>query len=470
MKILFGLVEPDACVLSAADEQADFGIFLDDKRVRFSSPLDAIKHGVGMVQQHFALAGPLTALDNVILGAEPVVDKLGIFVDRKVATKTLDQLSGRLLSVPWSEPVETLSVGHQQRLEILKLLFRKANILILDEPTAVLTPLEVGTFFSLLRNLRSEGKTIILITHKLHEVINLCDEVTVLRQGKVTGHFSTECLTREKIIHAMIGREIRQIKKDEPKPGVRLVEVKDLVVEKRERGALHSITFNVHKNEIVGIAGVEGNGQQALVESLLALTHYAGLIKYKEKHLPENTAAIRERLNFGVISEDRHEQSLWLDASIAENATIGFCNKLTRFGLLNSNAMGRHANKILKGYEVKMASNYQAVKFLSGGNQQKVVIAREITGRNPEFLIASQPTRGVDVGAIEFIHQQIINLKNNGAGILLVSSELEELCALSDRILVLFEGKIQAEFLGPHFNIDDIGAAMIGAAQMGALA
>lgn len=451
MKILFGLVSPDP----SSDPES--GIFLHGKKVRFSSPMDAIRSGIGMVQQHFALAGPLSALDNIILGAEP--RHLGQ-VDRVKAEVILQELLEDKLHVPWSTPVEDLSVGMRQRTEILKLLFRKADILILDEPTAVLTPAEAESFFGLLRNLRAAGKTIILITHKLHEILNLCDEVTVIRQGKITGHFPVAGLTKDKLIQAMIGREIRPVAKKVLAVGEKLLDAKNLSVKQSARGALHGVSLAVHRSEVVGIAGVEGNGQQALVEALLGLTPYEGEVFYKGNPLPRSTGPIREDLNVGLISEDRHEQSLWLEGTVAENCAIGFFRKLSKKGIVSGAGLKKSAEKILASYDVKMTSVDQTVGSLSGGNQQKIVIAREINQRNPELLIASQPTRGVDVGAIEFIHKQILELQDGGSGVLLVSSELEELCALSDRIVVLFEGRIAGEFKGPHYDLKKIGEAM----------
>jgi general nucleoside transport system ATP-binding protein len=451
MKILFGLVNPDPSPVPSA------GIVLNGKAVCFFSPLDAIQSGIGMVQQHFALAGPLSALDNIILGAEPA--NLAC-IDRNQAETLLRSLLQEELHVPWHTPVEDLSVGMRQRVEILKLLFRKAEVLILDEPTAVLTPQEVEVFFSLLRKLKDAGRTIIIITHKLNEILTLCDEVTVIRHGRVTGAFSVQGLTKEKIIHAMIGRDIKPIPKVVTKPGGKLVEVKDLSVSQSARGSLNGITFDIKRSEIVGIAGVEGNGQQALVEALLRLTPFEGQVIYGGQPLPLTTASIRDRLNVGLISEDRQEQSLWLEATVAENAAIGFFGKFTRNGFFKSTALNARASEVLGRYDVKMSSVEQKAGSLSGGNQQKIVIAREINMRNPEFLIASQPTRGVDVGAIEFIHHEILALQGRGAGILLISSELEELCALSDRIIVLFEGRIAGEFTGPNYDLRKIGEAM----------
>lgn len=451
MKILFGLEVPDTSA------EPDSGIFIDGRKVNFNSPMDAIQSGIGMVQQHFALAGALSALDNIILGAEP--SRNG-FVDRVKAEVILNQLAGEHLNVPWSKITETLSVGYQQRIEILKLLFRHANILILDEPTAVLTPQEVEIFFELLKRLRKEGKTVILITHKLHEVLSLCDRVTILRHGKVTGEMDTKGLTENDLIKAMIGREIHPLQKPKTKIGEVLIKAENLVVEDRDRGSLKGLNFNIRRGEILGIAGVEGNGQGALVEALLGICKTKGEITYKDQPLNESAADRRKKLNFGLISEDRQDQSVWMQASIAENCAIGFTGQLSTFGFLSQKKMRKNAKDILAPYNVKMSSVDQPISSLSGGNQQKIVVAREISARQPDFLIASHPTRGVDVGAIEFIHQQLIDLRNKGAGILLISSELEELRALSDRIVVLYEGKNVQEFEGPTYDTDKIGKAM----------
>jgi ABC-type uncharacterized transport system ATPase subunit len=313
-----------------------------------------------------------------------------------------------------------------------------------------------------LKSLRAEGKTIILITHKLQEVLSLCDQVTVLRNGRVTGDFQTSGLTEKDLVKAMIGREIQALKKISKKPGQKLIEIKDLSVKEKFRGSLHHLDLHISRGEILGIAGVEGNGQHALVQSLLGLCKYEGLVTYDEKDLKGSTQGIREKLNFGLISEDRHSQSLWLQGSIAENCIIGLTKKFSRWGFLIDQEIQKFSREILSPYGVKMSSVEQNISKLSGGNQQKVVVAREISARNPKFLIASHPTRGVDVGAIEFIHQQILDLQTAGAAVLLISSELEELCVLSDRIVVLFDGKKVKEFNRSEFDINRIGQAMTG--------
>lgn len=448
MKVLFGLTRPDSGE-----------ILIDNKKIFFSSPLEAIDSGIGMVQQHFALSGVVTALENIILGAEP--QKLGI-IDRKAAFEELQKIAGKDLEVPWNTETQDLAVGLQQRIEILKLLFRKAKILILDEPTGVLTPQEVQTFFELLRKMKSQGHSIVIITHKLDEIFSLCDEVTVLRQGVVTGQFEINKINKDQLIEAMIGRKLKNNPKPENKSvhnGAPLVQINNLVVKKIGRGSLNDITFDIKPGEILGVAGVEGNGQQALVESLLGLNSYEGDILFDGKNTKKEN--VRKKFNIGLISEDRHYQSLWLEESVANNCVIGLTEKFSKWGLLDFKKISAFAESILKKYEVKMQSFSQAVKGLSGGNQQKIVIAREVDGRKPKFLIASQPTRGVDVGAIEHIHQSLIDLAAGGSAILLISSELDEIFKLSDRIIVLRDGKLSASFTGPHYDAQKTGAAMI---------
>jgi ABC-type uncharacterized transport system ATPase subunit len=454
MKILFGLEEADE------NNETEAGVFLSGKKVKFKSPLDAIEVGIGMVQQHFAQAEALSALDNIILGSEPVSHGV---IDRVKAEVILSKLAGKSLNVPWSKNISDLTVGFHQRVEILKLLFRKAQILILDEPTAVLTPQEVETFFELLRQLRTEGKTIILITHKLKEVLSLCDEVTILRHGKVTGAMTIPGPTEKDLMKAMIGREIAPLQKPEFQVGKTVIEGKNLSVKYGDRGDLKGLHFRIRAGEILGIAGVEGNGQEALVEAILGLCKQDGKLFYRGHILDQSTAKRRNEFNFGLISEDRQAQSIWMDASIAENCAIGFTTKLSRLGFLSKRRMNQFAQEILAPYAVKMRSMNQPISDLSGGNQQKIVVAREVSARKPDFLIASHPTRGVDVGAIELIHQQILNLQKKGSAILLISSELEELAQLSDRILVLFEGQGVREFAGPKFDLNEIGKAMTGA-------
>ncbi|MBK9293550.1 MAG: ABC transporter ATP-binding protein [Oligoflexia bacterium] len=448
MKVLFGLTKPNSGE-----------ILINGEKKSFKSPLEAIASGIGMVQQHFALSGVISALENIILGAEP--QKFG-FINHKEALTQLTQIAKDNLNVPWERETNSLPIGEHQRIEILKLLFRKAKILILDEPTGVLTPKEVKRFFELLKNLKAQGHSIVIITHKLDEIFELCDEVTVLRRGQVTGHFKVSSITKDDLVQAMIGRRLKNLPKEKSfaqNDAPSVLKVQNLLVSKPGRGKLSGISFQIKPGEILGVAGVEGNGQQTLVEALLELEKYSGQIFFESKNT--KNLNVRRDLNYGLISEDRHHQSLWLDESVANNSVIGLSSRFLKNCFLNFKAVSEFSEKVLKKYDVSMQNVQQKVSGLSGGNQQKVIIAREIDGRAPKLLIASQPTRGVDVGAIESIHESIISLAQNGSGILLISSELEEICKLSDRVIVLRNGEISAEFMGPQYDTQKIGEAMV---------
>ena len=392
MKMLYGVFPPDAGDILVHGE----------KRV-WHSPADAIGAGIGMVHQHFMLAGPHTALDNILLGAEPV--RLGV-IERRKARQRLEALSRQYeLPVDLTKPIEELPVGVQQRVEILKLLYRDAKILILDEPTAVLTPQEANVLFQHLKLLRDEGKTIILITHKLKEVMAFTDRVTVLRAGKVTGEMPTAQTNPQELASLMVGRKVSL--SIEVTPGQPRAEV-----------ALQMPELAVRCGEIVGIAGVEGNGQSELLHEILRR---------------------QSRANIGFIPEDRQLEGLLLDRPVSENFRLGLHRSFSRVELLQAAAVA------VEEYDVRPRDLTIPARQLSGGNQQKLIVAREFY-RKPRLLIAAQPTRGVDVGAIEFIHKRIVRARDDGAGVLLVSFELDEILTLSDRILVMYEGRIVAVF------------------------
>jgi len=449
MKILFGI------------QTADSGqIFVKGRQVHYKSPLDAIADGIGMVQQHFALAESLTALDNIILGCEPA--NYGK-IDRAQALIDLKKQAGAHLEVNWTSPVEELSIGQKQRVEILKLLYRKAKVLILDEPTAVLAPQEVTSFFDLLRGLRAHGCTIILITHKLHEIFSLCDRVTVLRAGQSVATKEVQGLSEDELIKLMVGHAVSKPVISERKADDVLLEISDLKTQ-HTAGCLHGVNFKIYPGEIVGIAGVEGNGQRALVESLLRLCSFEGKIDFLGKLWPRTTREVRN-LGVALIPEDRHHQGLWLEESLAVNAIIGLERKkdFSKNGLIRWSSVESWARKCTEQYQVKAENVLAPARSLSGGNQQKLIVARELEGRETKFLIANQPTRGVDIGAIEFIHNRFSRLASKGAGILLISSELDELFALSTKILVLFEGRIVGEFSAREgYSKDKIGRLMTG--------
>lgn len=455
MKILFGLEHPDPSPNSE--------ILVNGVQAKFKNPQDAISSGIGMVQQHFALSGALTSLENIILGCEP---KKGSFIDHKGALERIRSLAGDELKVPWNHLTEDLAVGDQQRLEILKLLFRKSEILILDEPTGVLAPNEVGRFFELLRRLKNSGKSIVIITHKLDEIFSLCDEVSVLRQGKLAGNFKISEISKSTLVEAMIGRQLEKKPKTKNKSknsiNSPVIIAKNLTLKKEGRGSIHNLEFEIRPGEILGVAGVEGNGQQALVSAIFGWDESVGEIIFNGKCVIPRNCNLRRDYNFALISEDSQKQSLWLDADIRENCVLGLTGAFTRFGILNEKKMTEFAMSALQPYDIRMQSLRQKVRSLSGGNQQKIVVARELSGRNAHFIVICQPTRGVDIGAIEHIHSAILKKSEEGAAIMLISSELEELCSLSDRIVVLNQGRFVLSQTGPSYDISKIGEAMVG--------
>jgi len=458
MKMLYGIYRPDAGQ-----------ILLSGKECSWSSPADAIVAGIGMVHQHFMLAGPHSALDNILLGAEPT--RLG-FINRAEARRRLNALSEQNgLYVEWDQAVEALPVGIQQQIEILKLLYRNANILIFDEPTAVLTPQETTALFQNLVCLREQGKTILLITHKLKEVMAITDRVTVFRGGKVTGETETSRTNPQELANLMVGRKVL-LKVDVPdaKPLPKIaIEVKhlNLTGPRGSRHKLSDVSFCVKQGEIVGVAGVEGNGQTELMQALLHPGDFncrsSGSVSLLGNDVTTWPAGKIRRLGVAVIPENRHEEGLLLNRVLEENFVLGMQRypEFSCAGLLNSRNIRASATRAIQENEVRPTElTIPAVK-LSGGNQQKLIFAREFH-RNPNIVIAAQPTRGVDVGAIELIHKRIVRARDEDAGVLLISAELDEILALSDRILVMFEGKIVAEFHRGKVDEVTLGLKMSG--------
>jgi len=460
MKMLYGIFPPDAGE-----------IFVNGKPCVWSSPADAIAAGIGMVHQHFMLAGPYSALDNILLGAEP--RRWGIIVDRKRARAQLEALAGRYgLAVNWDEPIESLPVGVQQRIEILKLLYRDAQILILDEPTAVLTPQETNDLFRNLKKLRDEGKTVLLITHKLKEVMSFTDQVTVFRAGKVTGEVLTSQTNPQELANLMVGRKV-VLSIDVPPARPReeqAIEVTDLCLAGAVVGSRHKLTeisFSVKRGEIVGIAGVEGNGQSELLQAILhprdPRCRTSGSVKFMGEDVTAyETLRIRD-LGVAVIPEDRQQEGLLLERPVSENFLLGLQRSpaFSHAGFLNSTSLQNAAAQAVEEYDVRPRDLALPAGKLSGGNQQKLIVAREFQ-RKPRVLIAAQPTRGVDVGAIEFIHNRIVRARDEGAGVLLVSFELDDILTLSDRILVMYEGRIVAEFSRREVSERELGLKMAG--------
>jgi general nucleoside transport system ATP-binding protein len=456
MSILYGLYTADSGE-----------ILLNGKPVAISSPKDAINLGIGMVHQHFMLIPVMTVTENIVLANEPV--HAGILLDESAAEKRVEELARSFkFAVDPHARVQSITVGQQQRVEIMKALYRNADILILDEPTAVLTPQEAQELFEILRTLTREGISIIFITHKLNEVLDIADRITVLRRGKKVETIPREGATEDGLARAMVGREVLlRVEKPPANPGEVLLRVEDLQV-RDDRGleAVRGVSFDVRAGEIVGIAGVDGNGQSELIDALTGLRSVAsGSIAVHGRDLTHATARQALDAGLGHIPEDRHRRGLVLDFNLAENLALHDYRKepFSRLGWINPRRWFRWAARLLSEFDVRGGGPATRGGSLSGGNQQKVVIAREVS-RDPSVLIAAQPTRGLDVGAIEFVHRRLVEQRGAGKAVLLVSLELEEILSLSDRILVLYEGRIVAEF-PPDVSEEEVGIAMTGARQ-----
>ncbi|MGC2235391.1 MAG: ABC transporter ATP-binding protein [Pyrinomonadaceae bacterium] len=444
---------------------ADSGeIFVDGKQAQINTPHDAIALGIGMVHQHFMLVDTMTVAENIILGAETGG---AANLDLEKANGEISALSNELkLGVNPRAFIEDLSVGAQQRVELLKALYRDAKLLILDEPTAVLTPQETEEFFNILRQMREQGKTIVIITHKLEEVLAISDDVTVMRDGKTVGNVRTKDTNAKDLARMIVGREVLlRVEKDDAKPSENVLNVQNLSVAGKHDEAVRDISFNVRAGEIVGIAGIEGNGQTELIEAIAGLMPSAsGRIELFGKNIANMSARQRKELGIGHIPEDRHKRGLLLNFDLAENSMLGVHYRppvASAGGLLNNSAINRRASEIVENFDVRPRNIELPAKSLSGGNQQKLIIGREF-GLNPKLLLVSQPTRGVDIGAIEFIHRKLIALRDAGTAVLLVSAELEEVTALADRLLVMREGKIVGEVNPKETSNEEIGLMMTG--------
>lgn len=454
MSVLYGLVSPD-----------EGDILVSGRPVRFRSPVDAMAAGLGMVHQSFQLFATMTVAENVVYGHEPT---RGWLLDRKTANERVAQLAGDFgLGIDPTARVETLSVGALQRVEILKALYRDARVLILDEPTAVLAPQERDSLFDVLRRLRADGRTIIFITHKLNEVMELSDRVTVMRRGRVVDDVATAATSPAALSLAMTGREVDTSRRPPERiPGAVLLEVEDLDVDDDAGNRrVSAVSLTVAEGEIVGIAGVAGSGQTELVEALIGLrATAAGRVRLNGNDLGAGTVSDRRTAGIAYVPEDRHGVGSAGPASARDNLLMGYqwSRRFQRRGWLRRRAVEAHATQLVEQYDIKVSSTAQPVGQLSGGNLQKVVVARELAHDAP-VLIAEQPTRGVDVGAIEFIHGRIIEHRDANRGVLLVSAELWEILALSTRVLVMFEGRIVAD-LDPRTTTDaEIGMYMTGA-------
>ena len=456
MNMLYGMFTPDSG-----------SIRLNGQEVKVSSPHTAIELGIGMVHQHFMLMPNLTVLMNIILGSEP---QKGGLIDTGAAKKKISQIMEEYnLPVNLNERIYQLSVGEKQRVEIIKALYRGAKILILDEPTAVLTPIETDKLLEVLRKLKAQGCTIIFITHKLREVMAITDTVTVMRKGAVTGTRKTKDTNAGELSELMVGRPVDLNVAREPfKPGKNVLQITD-VCARNSRGlpALRSVSMNVRAGEIVGIAGVEGNGQTELIEVISGMSSpTAGRVEFLEKDITGYSVRRRRLSGMSHIPEDRLKMGLASSCSIRDNMILNryFQKPYSRLGVMNNRLLESFSDKLCEDFEVMTPNSANSVSNLSGGNMQKVIVAREME-TNPELLIAAQPTRGVDIGAIESIYHKLIAERDKGKGILLISAELDEILTLSDRIYVMYEGEFMAELIREETDEKKIAVYMTGAGR-----
>jgi simple sugar transport system ATP-binding protein len=453
MSILFGLQAPDAGEIRVRDAP-----------VRFRSPIDAMAAGLGMVHQSFKLFGSLTAWENIVYGAEP---RRGPFVNRRAARERVAELAARhRLVVDPDVRVGDLSVGVRQRIEILKALHRDARILILDEPTAVLTPPERDALFAVLKSLASEGRTVLLVTHKLHEVTAITDRVTILRDGRTVANLRTVDTDAGEIVRAMTGRNVNlKVEKRSLEPGDTLLKAVDVTIASPSgKRAVDRVSLTVRGSEIVGIAGVAGNGQSELVEALVGLRDPdGGRVEICGRDVTDADVARRRAAGLAYIPEDRAAVGSAPEASAADNLAMGFhrAAPLARGPFVDPSAFAERARELIQRFAIRIATERVNVGTLSGGNLQKIVVARELA-HEALVLIAEQPTRGLDVGATEHIHVQLLAERDSGHAVLLVSAELSEILALSDRVLVMFEGRIVADLPQERADEQSVGLLMAG--------
>jgi general nucleoside transport system ATP-binding protein len=450
--------------------RADSGeIWIKGERIARHSVTQSISRGVGMVHQHFMLVGTLTVVENVVLGQEP--RRWGM-LDLGRAAVEIRVLSERFgLDVDPLAVVENLSVGQQQRVEIIKVLWRGCDVLILDEPTAVLTPGEVRDLFAVLRGLVKGGMTVVLITHKLDEVLAIANRVTVMRRGERVAQYDAEGLSAEQIVHAMVGRAVRlEFDKAPATPGDEMLRVRDLhVTGARGTPVLRGVDLTLRAGEILGIAGVEGNGQSELIEAIVGLREIErGTIAIAGRDVTRESVFRRSQVGLAHIPEDRHDRALVLDYSVRDNLILGQQRDFVRsFGILDRDRINKRAVDLIREFDIRPTDPGQRVGGMSGGNQQKVVVARELSRRKLTVLICAQPTRGVDIGAIEAIHRRILEARDRGLAVLLLSAELTELRNLSDRLVVLYKGQVIATLdatqLAAQDALDRVGSMMTGA-------
>ena len=462
MNILSGLYSPDSGEIR-----------IDGTPAFFTGPGDSIAAGIGMVHQHFMLVPVFSVVENVILGVEPTTG--ADYLDLDAARAQVQAINTDYgMQVPTDALIETLPVGIQQRVEILKVLFRSADVLILDEPTAVLTPQEVEEFFTIVRSLRDAGKAIVFITHKLHEILEIADRVSVLRQGRVVGTGQPDSFSEADLAEMMVGRPVSfSVERSAAHTGDAVLRLNDVtLVDRTLESSLTAIDLTVREGEVVGIAGVQGNGQTELVEVITGLaTASSGSIEFSGADITRASVRARHSLGIAHIPEDRHKSGMVGAFTVAENIVLNsyYDSSVTNGVQIDWQRVRNRAARACVNYDVRTPSVQLAAGSLSGGNQQKMVVARELE-RDVKLIVASQPTRGVDVGSIEYIHKQLIACRDGGNAVLIISSELDEILDLSDRIYVMFEGRIAAEFDNSGRNADRgaIGLAMAGVAEGGA--
>lgn len=460
MSVLFGLYQPEMGVIK-----------VKGKEVKINSPLDANDLGIGMVHQHFKLVHNFTVLQNIVLGMESV--KYGL-MEMKEARKKVIALSEKYnLFVEPDALISDITVGMQQRVEILKMLYRDNEILIFDEPTAVLTPQEIDELMNIMRNLTKEGKSIIFITHKLNEIKAVADRCSVLRRGKYIGTVEVKDTDKEAMSEMMVGRKVNlQIEKKEAKPGEVILDVNGLIVKSKKEGhtksVVNNVTFQVRKGEVVCIAGIDGNGQSELIQAITGISGMdAGRLMLNGEDITKKGIRYKNTHGMSHIPEDRHKHGLVLDYTLGENLVLQeyFTPEFQKHGFLKFKKIEEFAKKLIDKYDIRSGQgSITSARSMSGGNQQKAIIAREID-KNPDILIAVQPTRGLDVGAIEFIHKQIIEQRDSGKAVLLISLELDEVMNLSDRILVIYEGELVADLDPKKVTIQELGLYMAGSTK-----
>ncbi|MGQ7277179.1 ABC transporter ATP-binding protein [Brevibacillus thermoruber] len=457
MNILFGLYQPD-----------EGEILINGKPVHITSPNVANELGIGMVHQHFMLVETFTVTENIVLGNEP---KNGLQIDIRRAVKEVEELSRKYgLKVDPTAKIADISVGMQQRVEILKTLYRGADILIFDEPTAVLTPQEIQELIEIMHNLVKEGKTIILITHKLKEIMAVCDAVTIIRRGKVIDSVAVKDTNPDELAAKMVGREVTfKVDKQPPQPKEVILSVENVTaMGNRGVNALNGISFEVRAGEILGIAGVDGNGQSELIEVLTGLRKASGgRILLKGQDITNRLPREISEAGLSHIPEDRHKRGLVLDFTMSENMVLEtyFHPRFNKNGFLDYAAIDKHASRLIEEFDVRTPSIHTKARALSGGNQQKAIIAREVD-KDPDLLIAAQPTRGLDVGAIEFIHKRLVEQRDKGKAVLLISLELDEVINVSDRIAVIYEGQIVGIVDAKSTTEQELGLMMSGGKRM----